>query len=309
MVTVRFADAEGKRVRVTGAQAKRIEGMYADIAKDIRKKIRYYEKHTSGVSGMRLMYLRNLAAQIQDRLEGVNREIRTLVEDDMLDVSKTVVNDNERLLLKMGFKSDIARGAYSYVPADAVAEISSGKLYEGRWSLSQAIWDNMALEKKDIEHIVARGLAANKTTFEIAKDLERYVDPAAKKSWDWSKVYPGSKKKIDYNAQRLARTMISHAYQESFVRVTRYNPFVTKYRWMISNSDRVCPICLERNGNLYDKDKLPLDHPNGMCTFEAVIEDSLPDIADNLAEWVRAPNGTFPSIDKFVDDIRKRYDL
>ena len=64
----------------------------------------------------------------------------------------------------------------------------------------------------DIQYIVAQGIASQKSAFDIAKDLEKYVDPSAKKDWAWSKVYPGTKKVVDYNAQRLARTMVSHAY-------------------------------------------------------------------------------------------------
>lgn len=309
MEQVRFVNAEGRRVLITAKQAKKIHKMYADISAEIKKKIKYYEKNTSSESGMRLMQLRGIAAQTKDRLEGTAREVQKLINDNMLDVAQTVINDNELLLKKMGFDNEFVRGAYSYVPAEAVAEIITGKIYEGRWSLSHAIWDNFALESGDINKIVANGLAANKTTYEIAKDLEKYVNPSAAKEWPWSKVYPGSKKKIDYNAQRLARTMVSHAFQEAFVRATKNNPFVTSYRWLISNSDRVCDLCKSRANQVYKKNELPLDHPNGMCTFEAIIEDSYTDIADNIASWVNSPGGTFPAIDRFMDDVKKRYNL
>ena len=148
--------------------------------------------------------------------------------------------------------------------------------------------------------IVSKGVAGQKSTYEIAKELEKYVNPSKARPWDWGKVYPGSAKKIDYNAQRLARTMVSHAYQESFVRTTRKNPFIEAYRWLSSEDDRVCPICIERtegfhgvilNGEevigAYYKDDLPMDHPNGRCTFDIISGTS--DDEDNvrLASWIK----------------------
>ena len=120
--------------------------------------------------------------------------------------------------------------------------------------------------------------------------------------WDWSKVYPGTAKKVDYSAQRLARTMVSHAYQQSFVKTTQKNPFVTKYKWVSSGGARMCEICAARDGVEYSKTDLPLDHPNGMCTFIAVIEDSMTDIADRIADW--ALGGSDPELDTFARTLR-----
>ena len=95
--------------------------------------------------------------------------------------------------------------------------------------------------------------------------------------------------------------MVSHAYQQSFVRTTQRNPFVTKYKWEASNSSRLCEICASRDGVLFEKDELPLDHPNGMCTFTAVT-DSMVDIADRIADWVEGKSD--PELDDYADYLR-----
>ena len=82
------------------------------------------------------------------------------------------------------------------------------------------------------------------------------------------------KKQVDYNAQRLARTLVQHAYQQSIVEVTLNNPFITSYMW-ISNGSRACEKCIEMDGNIYEKDQLPLDHPNGMCIIEMVVKPTM----------------------------------
>ena len=226
----------------------------------------------------------------------------------MASVANAIVADNILLLSKLGIE---VTGAYSYIPNDVVKEIITGKLYEGRWTLNSAIWKSTAKTKNDIDYIVAKGIAGQKSTLEIAQDLEKYVNPAKRKDFQWSKVYPGSAKVVDYNAQRLARTMVSHAYQDSLVRSTRDNPFVECYRWLTSGSDRTCDICIERsegfhgvviNGKpmegCYYASDIPLDHPNGMCAVETVIEDDFNKIGSRLADWVNGKND--PALDKFA---------
>ena len=308
-----FAKAKGQRVILVNAQSKQIKKMYSSIIDDIQENIKFLEHRQNISSVMRVQYLKDLQKQISEALEDIDGRLEKTIKLNMDSVAQEVIKCNQALLTNMGFSDQLVSGALSYVPKDVVNEIITGKLYEGKWSLSKAIWNDTARMNKDLERIVATGVASQKSTYEIAKDLEKYVNPSAKKDWDWSKVYPGTKKKIDYNAQRLARTMVSHAYEESFVRATKNNPFVECYRWLISNSDRVCPICIGRAENneyglgagLYPKDQLPLDHPNGMCTFETVIPKSYEQIADSLADWALGKgNGKFNlQIDDFVEDL------
>lgn len=308
-----FAKAKGQRVRLVNDQSKQIKKMYSSIIDDIQEDIKFLERRQNISSVMRVQYLKDLQKQISEALEDIDGRLEKTIKLNMNSVAQEVVKCNQALLNNMGFSNQLVGSALSYIPKDVVNEIVTGKLYEGRWSLSKAIWNDTARMNKDLERIVATGVASQKSTYEIAKDLEKYVNPSAKKDWDWSKVYPGTKKKIDYNAQRLARTMVSHAYEESFVRATKNNPFVECYKWLISNSDRVCPICIGRAENdeyglgvgLYPKDQLPLDHPNGMCTFEATIPKNYNQVADELADWVLGKgdpklNG---QIDDFVEDL------
>ena len=86
-------------------------------------------------------------------------------------------------------------------------------------------------------------------------------------------------------------------------------PFVIGYKWLTSNfHGSVCEICRERAETnhhglgigIFPKDDLPLDHPNGMCTFEAVMQKSLNEVGDKIAEWYNSPVGTYPDIDEYV---------
>lgn len=289
--------ADGTRVELTKQQQKEIEDLYRRVAKNIAKEAEKIPRITS--DAMRQQYLKKLQKQVDDQLEKLGEEIQGTITHNMALTTQAMVSANQQALESVGL---YIRGAFSHVPDDIVRLVSSGKLYSGNWSLSKAIWGNTQKTQKDINTVIAEGIAQNKSAYAIAKDLEKYVNPSAKKDWDWAKVYPGTSKKVDYNAQRLARTMVSHAYQQSFIRTTRKNPFVTKYKWVGSNSHRICPICAARDGQFFEKDELPLDHPNGMCTFVAVMDESMVDIADRIADW--ASGKPDPELDAYAGYLR-----
>ncbi len=70
------------------------------------------------------------------------------------------------------------------------------------------------------------------------------------------------------------------------------------------NGGRTCELCSSRDGQLFDKDSVPLDHPNGMCTIVAVIPQSDQEIADELAAWANGKEN--PALDKWLKSAGKR---
>lgn len=290
--------AERARNQIAQAQQKEIERMYRRIVRSINKEARNLPDTTSGV--LRGMYLSKLKQQIYEQLNALGKDLEGLITDNMGSVADAVVGSNLSFLTYINMP---LQGAFSHVSRDVVESLITGQVYQGNWSLSSAIWKYTQKTQKDINRIIAEGVAQNKSAYDIAKDLERYINPSARKPWDWNKVYPGTAKKVDYNAQRLARTLVSHAYQQAFIRTTQKNPFVTKYKWDASNSARVCELCASRDGNFYAKDDLPMDHPNGMCTYIAVMDSSLVDIADRIADWVDGKPD--PAVDAYVEFLKR----
>ena len=286
--------AEQVRSQLTSQQEKEIRNLYRRIVRTINKEAKRLPNTTSGV--LRAMYLSKLKGQINEQLEALGAELEATIKRNMTSTVDAVVMDNLSFLQYVDLPIE---GAFSHVARDIIESVILGRAYSGNWSLSKAIWKQTKKAQADINKIIAQGIAQNKGSYDIAKDLEKYVNPSARKDWEWSKVYPGTNKVVDYAAQRLARTMVSHAYQQAFIRTTQKNPFVTKYRWISSNSSRVCELCASRDGNYYPKDDLPMDHPNGMCTFVAVMEDSMVDIADRIADW--ALGKPDPALDEYYN--------
>lgn len=296
MAKLSLNTAEQLRIQLTEEQQKQIEDLYKKASRRVAAQAKKAPRVPS--DALRKRYLNELRKQIDVQLKNIGEELEGTIKGNMRRVSQSVCDANLDFLTQAGMP---IAGAFSHVPDDIVRALATGTVYEGNWSLSQSIWRGTHKAQKDIRSIIATGVAENRSAYDIAKDLEKYVNPTARKEWDWNKVYPGTAKKVDYNAQRLARTMVSHAYQQSFVRTTQKNPFVTEYIWLASNSTHVCEICEERDGKHFPKDDLPMDHPNGMCTFEAVIPDSMTDIADRLADWAQGKDD--PRLDEWAKDL------
>lgn len=300
MASINLQDGEQARLTITKEQEAEISKLYHKVYLNLKKQMDALPLQGEGTTSQSLKktYLNKLIKQLKAEYKSLGEGLEGQIKKGMKDVSSSVVQANDDWLQKVGIKIE---GAYSFVPGDIVALVSTGKLYGGGWTLSKAIWGESQKHAHDIDTIVASGIAANKSAYDIAKDLEKYVNPSARKEWDWSKVYPGTSKKVDYNAQRLARTMVSHAYQQSLLASTKYNPFVKGYRWRSAHSDRTCELCNSRDGQLYSAHDLPLDHPNGMCTFIAELTGDLESIADRLGDWANGADD--PALDRWYQSM------
>ena len=301
MASLIFKDAEAAKAAIMASQQKEIAKLYEDWADEIGERAKYYSHKSTASAPVSERYYRELQKQLRQTSQEVSNEIYKKIKSNIYTVADAVVSDNVKWLESFGFSSAGLNAAFSYVPHEIVQNLVTGQIYDSGWSLSSRIWGDNEQTLKDIYQVMAKGLAENKPIYEIAKDLESYVRPSAKLPWnlrmaDGKKIY---KKQVDYNAQRLARTLVQHGYQQSFIATTQKNPFITEYIWR-SNGSRVCDLCKARDGVHYKKTELPMDHPNGMCTMEPVVVD---DMVDQLADWFNSPDGTYPEIDEFAKNF------
>lgn len=296
-----FKDAEKARDAILASQKKEIEALYENWADEIASKAKYYARKTNPSAAVSEQQMRQLYKQIKASSKEVSNEIYNKIKSNLYMVADATVKSNNAWLASLGFDEKTLGVAFSNVPDAIVKNLITGQIYDSGWSLSKRIWSDNEQTLKDIYQVVAKGMTENKPLYDIAKDLESYVRPNAKLPWnlrmsDGVKIY---KKQVDYNAQRLARTLVQHGYQQSFIATTQKNPFITEYVWH-SNGSRVCEICMARDGQHFKKDQLPMDHPNGMCTMEPVVAD---DMTDQLADWFNSPDGTYPEIDEFAGNF------
>lgn len=281
-----FKYSQGERIKIVGKQKKEIKNLYLEALNEIRKDInRTFNKDTEN-NQLKRVQLNRIKDELINYIDDVDRRTEKIVRNNMDLMVTKVIENNNIYMHNMGFKNLVTNPEFKQ---DVVNRIVTGKLYDNRWNLSSAIWNDNALKRNEINLIVSKGILKNKSVYEIAKSLEKYVNPNVKKDY----IIPGTRRVVDYNAQRLAQTMISHSYQESFVAMTKNNPFIEAYQWITSGSDRVCPLCIDRETSdeyglgpgIFPKDSLPMDHPNGMCTFDIVTSMTEIEIADAIADW------------------------
>lgn len=305
-----FEDSAKAKNVIMASQQKEIAKLYDDWANDIADRAKFYSHKTTASAPLSERYYKELYKQMKATSQMVSDEVAGIIKSNMYTIADSVVADNVKWLQSFGFNPDGLNAAFSHVPHDVVQMLVTGQVYQGGWNLSQRIWSDNQQTQKDIYQIMARGLAEQKSVFSIAKDLESYVKPGAKKAWnpilamkntktgeiEYKRIY---KKQVDYNAQRLARTLAQHTYQQSFIATTKDNPFILEYIWH-SNGSRVCELCMARDGKHFKKNELPMDHPNGMCVMEPTVAE---DMVDQLANWFNSPDGTYPEIDAFAGNF------
>lgn len=198
---------------------------------------------------------------------------------------------------------------FGRVPYTAMANIIEGDIYKlangGYIGLSERIWNVANTAGADIQRVVLAGMAQQTSAIDLARALEAYVDPKVRKTWDKAKIekhlgkgYASWNKNVEYNALRLARTTLTHSFQLSLIQSCKQNPYLDKLKWhSVLQHGRTCDLCRERHGNLYKLDKVPLDHPNGLCWQEAVASKSMDEIGEELAQWVNG--SSVPHLDSW----------
>lgn len=294
----KLGNAEKLRNRLTKEQEQEIANTYKQVADKVKKKLKSIPDNGTATSALKKQQLQQLKKLLDSEYKSMRDKIGKQIEQKAKETTQGPINAAKEFAKKLGFVK--LEGSYASVPNDVISSIVTGQVYDGDWSLSSALWKDVQHKQKDINKVIADGVSMNKSAFDIAKDLEEYVDPKAKKSWDWKKVYPGVSSKIDYSAQRLARTMPAHAYQQSLEATVKNNPFIDGYIWYSGTGKRTCEICRERDGKFFAKGKLPMDHPNGRCTF-ITKGQSMMDISDRLADWVNGKSDK--GIDKYMEDL------
>lgn len=290
-----FDIAHSEKIKLTKTTAKKVTKIYKDVYMDLKKELKNL-KIVNPSDRLKKIYLENFVREAKKVYNETFYWANKVCVQGGEKAGKIAVEAGNKFLTEAGLS---IKGAFSYISEQEVKNIISGKLYGGNWSLSKSIWKSTNKIKSDVEKVVAKGLAENRSTKEIADALEKYVNPSAKKPWDWGKVYPGTAKQVDYNTQRLARTMIQHSYQSSLVQSMKYNPWCEGVIWWsVGLHGRTCEECLDRDGRVFPLAELPLDHPNGLCYFEPAMP-SMDKIADDIADW--AIGGENTAIDTYVE--------
>lgn len=282
-----FKQAQKERNRILRQQDKQIKNAYLEGFKRTKEVFKFVKNKNINSESLNRVYAKVMEREMSNTFTMIDRSVERIITNNMDKMVSSVLENNQSYLSDLGYKNMINT---KDMRNNAVKSILDGSIYPGKgYNLSSSIWGDNKQKIKEVEKLIAQGMMEGKNVNQIAKSLEKYVNPNVV-----NKVkVPGVRGKIDYNALRLARTTIQHAYQKAFVDATYYNPFIDGYKWITAGTENVCELCIERETEdqyglgpgVFPKDQLPLDHPNGQCTFDVVTTMTDDEIANAIADW------------------------
>lgn len=311
---IQYNNSKNERDVIIKEREKKLYKSFENMRDEIDKQIQML-KSNSLSDRTRKRQLEEIRKKLESNLQKHYGDLEKGLKSDMVKMGDSVLKESESFYAELGMKPGISLTSF---PVDIMNNIINGTVYHQPWSLSQSLWHDYVDKIDQINQVISDGVGMNLPTLNIAQNLEQFVDPSAMTpsrtivtpclkdpitgklySLDYVRRHPekdwsGFSKinsrfrfgKVDYNAQRLARTLINHAYQQNVVHQAKANPFATGVKWEASNSERMCEICEERDGEIYSPDDIPLDHPNGMCTFSVVTDLDMMQMSNVLADWV-----------------------
>lgn len=261
----------GRVSKLTLQQQKHLNNLYEDAIKGLAKTAK----------GIRSKSLSNRwVKDYRKELMRVRRELRVGIRKQVKISTRASANlgikGQQMVMIRMfeaadGIVVPSFTGMFSQVSDNIVKDIISGNLYKDNKTLSSRIWTYDKKFNRDIQYTINQAILEKKSAIDLADDLDQFIKIPAKRDSEWGKAYPNLKnRKADYNAIRLARTSINHAYQTSTVQSSKMNPYVGGIEWISAEiHGRTCQLCIDRanedsyglGNGVFPVELLPLDHP------------------------------------------------
>lgn len=312
--------AQKDKVNLNANSLKELRKLYQDSIEGI------LNKADKANGGFTKAWLKDYEKYLRIRMNELDDKIAKLTKDAIISSSQiaATVNGDFLSMLNNKYELDIPKKLIGFaynVSDDVLLNIINGGFYKDNKSLSERIWGYGDKNIKDIQYIINKGMMEQKSYLDIMKDLEMYVDPSAKKTWQWKKVYPGVNRQVDYNAQRLLRTSINHSFFNTNMSKLGSNPFVETVHWELSDQHYYRQVkhfgpdeCDDYNGannyglgsGNFPKNEVPMPHVQCMCYQYAIIPQSLDDIGRELRDWINGNDNS--KLDNWINPMSKHDD-
>lgn len=308
-----FENAGKQRESIVYTQKRQILMMYRALHKEVKNVLEKSKLpdsfKTSGY--LKKVFIASIENNLEGPVDGVVSQVDPVTKQNMKEAAIAVMEDDKEFLREIGIDDELIEDVHDLdeeTIEEIISMISSGQLYDKKWSLSDFSKREKEKIMSDVQKIVKKCVEEEMNFSEIKKYLDMYFNPDKQKDSNFFKLFTGVKGKIYYDVMRTMTTLVGHSYEETFVNTTIDNPFIEGYRWITSGSDRVCPVCIDRESTdkfglgigIFPKDKLPLDHPNGMCTFDPVYIMPTGEIIREIDLWKQGKGSMKDKINKWL---------
>lgn len=295
---------------------KEIIKIYSKAAKELEAKLK-----TVKAGSLEERYTAAMKKELDNYVKEIRRELRKKTKESMKKASDLAAG------IQLSFFDEVLeqsvnptfRKMFTTIADEAVKQMVAAGYYKDGKTLDTRLWNLTKKNAEDIEKLITTNIAKGSNSRELAKLLDKYINP--KKVLTQKYVVKGMDKNISYQATRLARTSLKHAFDESYRRTTNANPFAKGIKWNLSPShyDRqvkkwgqdICDTYATQNNynlgeGVFPADKLPISHPNCLCYMTTVIVD-IKDARKELIDWVKG--GKNKKLDSWMYTYGEKYGI
>jgi hypothetical protein len=290
-------DSRKQFLKLTLKQEQELLNIYEEASRSIIEKISSAKK-----GSLSRRYLEELGKSTKEYKEYLRLNLENTIQKNMIGAAEASTSSQIALLEEIEVPLNVKatfKNMFTNIPEEVVRLIISAQYYSDGLTLSNRLWNITNRNGADIDRIVKQAVIEQKSAGELAKELDGYINPNSRV--DTKTRVKGINKSISYQAQRLARTSVGHAFNESTVQSAIRNPLAIGVKWNLSGSHKerlkkfgktrdICDDWAEANNyglgvGIYPPNKVPIDHPNGLC-FTTVEYGELDDIGDTFNSWI-----------------------
>lgn len=254
----------------------------------------------------------DIARLLNDYTKDLYKQLFPNIKDNMMEssiIQRQVILDFVDQVAKDRKLSEIVKHNINSYSNTVVKNLIAGEYYKDGKTLSKRLW-NLTLDNGNkIDEFIKMNIASGANARKLANDLELLINPNNRIVTNNFKAGFNSYK-ISYQAQRLARTSITHAATETQIQNAKKNPFSKGLRWNLSASHSArmhgkTDICDDYNGQIFKPEETPLQHPNCLCYFTEEFVD-IDDAIVRINKWVEGNEDK--ELDSWSRDFNKGED-
>lgn len=274
---------------------RKIIKIYSNAAKELEEKLKIVK-----AGSLEERYVSSMKKELDNYVKELRKELKKQTNESIKKASDLAAG------IQIGFFDDVLeqnlnatfKKMFSTIADETVKQMVAAGYYKDGKTLDTRLWNLTQKNAEDIESLITTNIAKGSNSRELAKLLNKYINP--EKILKQHYVVKGMDKNISYQAVRLARTSLKHAFDESYRRATEANPFAKGIKWNLSSSHYerqvkkygpdICDIYANQNDynlgiGVFPPDKLPISHPNCLCPLTTVTVD-IKDARKELIDWV-----------------------
>ena len=251
---------------------------------------------------------KNAIAKLAQKL-GVN--ISMNIKNGMYESAQDSISMQTKMYdtLAEKYGKKINWGTFQSLAPEMAVKNCISRVWGDENTFSKRVWNLTKLAKDGIGEILSSGIARGQSAIDMSRSLKTFlIDPSISPKWTTGmKPSVSGRGTINYNALRLARTEINNSYREARIIANAASPVTSGVKWNLSNSHPKKDICdeyaeadlYELGKGVYPADKVPIDHPNGLCFLTDVLRPP--------SEWDKPKydSDKYSPVDKLQEDLPK----